>query len=182
MPKTLKIINLGHPTLRAKAKDVSIKDLRSKKIQGFIDNLLYTCAEKKGMGIAATQVNVRKNIFIVASKPNIRYPKAPTMKPTAIINPKILHASEEFIKGWEGCLSLPGLRGLVPRHTSIKVSYMDRTGKNHVKKFSDFIARIFQHEHDHLNGVMFIDRVMNPKDFISETEYLKMFVGKPKKK
>jgi peptide deformylase len=161
---------------------VSLKDLKSKKVQCLIDNLLYTCTEKKGMGIAATQVNVKKNIFIITSKPNAKYPEAPNMKPTAIINPKILVYSDEFVKGWEGCLSLPGIRGLVPRHTEIKVSYVDRKGKSHTKKFKDFVARIFQHEYDHLNGIMFIDRVMNSKDFISETEYLKMFVGKPRKR
>jgi peptide deformylase len=181
MSKILNVINLGHPTLRSKAKDVSVKELKSKKTQEFIDNLINTCVENKGMGIAATQVNVKKNIFIIASKPNVRYPEAPHMKPTAIINPKVLVCSDEFVKGWEGCLSLPGIRGLVPRHTEIKVSYMDRNGKSYTKKFKDFVARIFQHEHDHLNGIMFIDRVMNPKEFISETEYLKMFT-KPKKK
>lgn len=178
----LNIINLGHPTLRVKAKDVSSKELKNKKTQHFIDELISTCIEKKGMGIAATQVNVRKNIFIIASKPNVRYPEAPNMKPTAIINPKIISTSEEFVKGWEGCLSLPGIRGLVPRYTEIKVSYMDRNGKSYTKKFKDFVARIFQHEHDHLNGIMFIDRVMSPKEFISEEEYLKMFTKKTKKK
>ncbi len=182
MSKILKVISLGHPTLRSKARDIKSKDLKSKMVQSFIDNLLATCKEKKGVGIAATQVNVKKNIFIVASAPNERYPDAPNMKPTAIINPKILKTSEEFVKGWEGCLSLPGIRGLVPRHKSIKVSYIDRTGKNHVKNFSDFIARIFQHEHDHLNGIMFIDRVTDTKDFMSEVEFLKMMEKKSKKK
>ena len=180
--KELKIINLGHPTLRAKAKDISLKDLKTKKVQEFIDNLMYTCNEKKGVGIAATQVDSKKNIFIIASKPSSRYPNAPTMEPTAIVNPKILTTSDELVKDWEGCLSLPGLRGLVPRYKNIKVSYVDRTGKKHVKNFSDFVARIFQHEHDHLQGVMFIDRVMSTQDFISETEYLKMMEKKTKKK
>lgn len=95
--------------------------------------------------------------------------------PTAIINPEIHDSSEEIEEDWEGCLSIPGIRGIVPRHESIKVSYFDRNGKKSTDCYSGFIARIFQHEIDHLNDIVFIDRIKNTKNIITEKEYLKLF-------
>ncbi|MCK5095933.1 MAG: peptide deformylase, partial [Candidatus Pacebacteria bacterium] len=116
-----------------------------------------------------------------ASYPNPRYPNAPKMKPTAMINPIIIKNSEEVEKDWEGCLSLPGIRALVPRYKNIKVQYFTREGKNQTKTFKDFIARIFQHELDHLNGKVFTDRA-DPKDLIMEKEYQKMMKKEAEKR
>lgn len=172
----LQVAQLGHPVLRKKAKIV--KNIADPTIQKLIDDLLETVIDVNGVGIAAPQVYQSYRIFIVASHPNPRYPKAPYMKPTAIINPKILWHSQDIVKDWEGCLSIPGIRGLIPRFTKIKVSYTDRNGKEETKTFSDFIARIFQHEYDHIEGVLFLDRVDDNKEIISDKEYLKFIAKK----
>ena len=96
------------------------------------------------------------------------------MEPTAIINPEILSFSKEKEKDWEGCLSIPGIRGLVPRHKSIRVKYLTRDGKEVESEFSDFIARIFQHELDHLNGTVFLDRMESSLEIITEKEYQRL--------
>src|SRR3989344_4187690 len=113
MSTLLQIDQLGHPVLRQKAR--SVENIKSKKIQQLIDDLISTVMDVDGVGIAAPQVYQSLRIFIIASHPNPRYPHAPKMKPTAIINPKILDMSKGKAKDWEGCLSIPGLRGLIPR-------------------------------------------------------------------
>jgi len=169
MAKTLPIAQLGANIIREIAKPV--KKVESKEIQLLIDNLLLTCNNANGMGIAAPQVYQSKRIFIISSQPNERYPYAPNMKPTALINPEIIWHSENTNKDWEGCLSLPGIRGLVPRYTEINVSYNNREGKKIISKYQGFIARIFQHELDHLNGIVFIDRVESTLDIVMEKEF-----------
>jgi len=126
------------------------------------------------VGIAAPQIAASYRLFIVASRPNARYPHAPEMQPTAMINPRIIANSSEMVKGWEGCLSVPGVRGLVPRYQTIQIEYTDRNGNLQKQELTDFIARIFQHEYDHLEGLVFLDRVENNRDLISEEEYQKL--------
>lgn len=167
-PTILQVAQLGHSVIREKCKPV--KDISDPAVQELIDNLITTCKDANGVGIAAPQVYEPLRIFIVHSHPNPRYPKAPKMEPTAMIHPRIIRKSKTKKLDWEGCLSIPGIRALVPRHTSIEVEYMDRTGKIYKKKYTDFVARIFQHELDHLNGVVFLDRVKS-KDIITEKEY-----------
>jgi peptide deformylase len=133
-----------------------------------------TVKDGDGVGIAAPQVYASKRIFILASHPNPRYPKAPKMTPMAVINPKIIYHSGKLVKDWEGCLSIPGIRALVPRWDSIKVQFTNRQGKLVKRLFNDFVARIFQHEFDHLEGIVFLDRVENTKDIITEKEYQKI--------
>jgi peptide deformylase len=91
-----------------------------------------------------------------------------------MINPRILQVSEEMVKGWEGCLSVPNWRGFVPRHQWIEVSYYGRNGREIRQVFRDFVARIFQHEYDHLEGILFLDRLASPADLYSEEEYQKI--------
>jgi|TARA_B100001971_G_C18067916_1_gene471450 peptide deformylase len=172
MPKLLPIAQLGNPILRKQAKIVD--DISDRKIQELIDDMIHTTQEANGVGLAAPQVSESLQIFIVASHPNPRYPYAPKMKPTAIINPKIISKSKKIIKDWEGCLSIPGIRGLVPRHESITTEYVTRDGKKEKKEFTDFIARIFQHEYDHLEGIEFLDRLKSTKDIITEQEWQKI--------
>ena len=89
-----------------------------------------------------------------------------------MINPEILWMSDEKEKGWEGCLSIPGLRGLVPRHRRIGVRFLNRRGKQYEEEFCDFLARVFQHEFDHIQGLVFLDRVESTRELVSEREYL----------
>jgi len=152
MTKTLQIIQLDNPILRKKARVV--KNIQDKHIQKLINTLLKIVIEVDGVGIAAPQLNKSYQIFIVASRPNKRYPKAPKMKPLVVINPKITSHSSEMIKDWEGCLSINGIRGLAPRYKSIGVEYKTRNGEEKKERLAGFIARIFQHEYDHLNGLL----------------------------
>ncbi|MDJ0597380.1 MAG: peptide deformylase [Crocosphaera sp.] len=160
----LEIAQVGNPILRQQAQYVT--NISDEKLQQFIDTLLTTAMDAKGVGIAAPQLSQSYRLFIVCSHPNPRYPDAPLMEPTVMINPRLLSHSQERVKGWEGCLSVPGIRGLVPRYQTITVEYLDRYGKLHQQELTDFIARIFQHELDHLNGILFIDRVENKEDLV----------------
>jgi peptide deformylase len=173
MPILRQIALLGHPVLRTLASPVP--DPRSSAIRALIDDMLATLREADGVGIAAPQVYESRAIFVVASRPNPRYPDAPEMEPEVVINPEILERSRDMIKGWEGCLSIPGIRGEVPRHRSIVVRYQNVQGADIEREFTDFVGRIFQHEDDHLRGIVFLDRLESLRDLISEREYQKRF-------
>jgi peptide deformylase len=143
------------------------------EIQQLIDDLMETADLANGVGIAAPQVAESWRLFILASRPSPRYPQAPAMEPTAIINPRIVDRSAQEVLGWEGCLSVPGWRGLVARFSWVDVEYFDRCGQLQQTRLTDFVARIFQHEYDHLEGVLFVDRVRST-ELISEEEYQKI--------
>jgi peptide deformylase len=171
MPILRQIAQLGQPVLRGVAGKIA--DPVDPAVQALIDDMLVTVADANGVGIAAPQVFEPLSLFIVASRPNPRYPQAPEMEPTAMINPEILWLSEEKEKGWEGCLSIPGLRGLVPRHRRIGVRYLTRKGEVREQEYADFLARVFQHEFDHVQGMVFIDRVESTRELVTEKEYLR---------
>jgi peptide deformylase len=172
MPILRQIAQLGQPVLRGVAAKVA--DPTGPVVQALIEDMLVTVADANGVGIAAPQVFEPLSLFIVSSHPNPRYPHAPVMEPTAIINPEIIRVSEEKESGWEGCLSIPGLRGLVPRHRRIGVRYQTRTGEQREEQYEDFLARVFQHEYDHLQGVLFIDRLKSTRDLVTEKEYFRI--------
>ncbi|PMB20454.1 peptide deformylase, partial [Fischerella thermalis CCMEE 5319] len=165
----LPIIQLGNSILRQKATEV--EDIQDKTIQKLIDDLMATVTEANGVGIAAPQVAQSYRVMIVASRPNPRYPHAPHMEPTAMINPRIIAHSSTMIKDWEGCLSIPGIRGLVPRYEAIEVEYTDRNGKIQRQLLTNFVARIFQHEYDHFDGIVFLDRLESNLDIVTDHEY-----------
>ena len=167
------ILHVGHPTLRQSASRVS--NVQSPEIQALIDNLFEAVRSANGVGIAAPQVNRSLQIMIIASRPNPRYPDAPEMEPIALINPQILNRSPEMSKGWEGCLSVPHYRALVPRSQSITVEYTDRVGRLVQCTFIDFIARIFQHEYDHFLGLVFLDRLESESDLVTIEEFKRRF-------
>lgn len=170
--KVLEITELGDPVLWARAREV--EDVSVPAVQTLIDDLIETAYHANGVGIAAPQVGNTERVFIISSHPNVRYPDAPELEPTAIINPEIISKSEETVKGWEGCLSIPGIRGLVPRAKTVRARYTTRDGKTEEKEFTDFVARVFQHELDHLDGVLFLDRVESTRDIVTEKEYAKL--------
>lgn len=175
MSSQLAIAQLGNPILRQVAQP--IYNIQEPTIQSLIDELLTTLIASNGVGIAAPQVGLAYRLLIVASRPNPRYPNAPEMEPTVMINPQILSHSEEVMQDWEGCLSVPGIRGLVPRYRLIEVEYTTRHGKLVRQELQDFVARIFQHEYDHLNGLVFLDRLENVRDIITDQEYLARMVS-----
>lgn len=169
------ILELGHPLLREQAKPVA--HINSAETQQLLDDLLAFVSEKKGMGIAAPQVGISKQIFIMCSHPNQRYPNAPEMPPTCVINPQILSMEGGTEKDWEGCLSIPGLRALVPRSETVQVRYMTRDGEQVETTYHGFLARLFQHEFDHLQGRLFIDHAESTRDIMTEHQWRKAILG-----
>ena len=169
---SLKLHLKGDPILARKAEPVT--NIRSEEFQAFIDDLAEACREYEGVGIAAPQVGQSQRVFIMASRPNSRYPDAPEMEAEAVINPRILNQSENQTLDWEGCLSIPGYRGLVARPWEIQVEYQNRSGETVQRTLSDFAARIFQHEYDHLEGILYLDRMEDNTPLITLEEYEKM--------
>lgn len=172
MPILRQIAQIGRPVLRQETR--LIADPGDPVVQSLIDDMLATMIEADGVGIAAPQVYEPLRLFIVASRPNPRYPQAPSMEPTPMLNPELLWRSDETEKGWEGCLSVPGIRGQVPRSTRIGVRYLDRSGHSREEELAGFIARVFQHEYDHISGLLFLDRVESTRELVSEREYLRI--------
>ncbi|RXK12070.1 peptide deformylase [Halarcobacter mediterraneus] len=169
--KECQIAKLGEEVLRQEAKEV--KDLNSKEIKSLIKKMLHCVKLSRGVGLAAPQIFESYQILIISSHPNDRYPNAPLLENEILINPKILNKSETLEKGWEGCLSIPGIRALVPRYKTIEVEYTKIDGSKIQIIYEDFLARIFQHEYDHLIGKVFLDRVETNSDIISEDIYFK---------
>ncbi len=174
MPQMLEISQLGNPVLRQVAQP--IHNVHESSVQALIDNLLMTLVTSNGVGIAAPQVGMPYRLLIVASRPNPRYPNAPLMEPTVMINPHLISHSGEVVKDWEGCLSVPGIRGLVPRYRQIEIEYVTRNGELVQRELCDFVARIFQHEYDHLNGMVFLDRLESVREIVTDHEYLNHLV------
>lgn len=175
LPQTVNIAQLGAEVLRQRS--APLKDITSARSQQLIDELFRTCEIANGMGIAAPQMYKSVALFILASKPNNRYRHAPHMQPTAIINPVILEHSTQMNKAYEGCLSLPGIRALVPRYDSIVVQYTTRHNECVTTQFDGFLARVFQHEYDHLEGLVFLDRIESTHDVIMEQEYQRIMAS-----
>jgi peptide deformylase len=165
------IAQLGHPVLREPTR--TIADAGDPTVQTLIDDMLVTVADANGVGIAAPQVYQPLALFIVAVRSTPRYPDAPDTQPLAMLNPEILWSSEEMELGWEGCLSIPGIRGLVPRHREIRVRYLTRLGELREEEYQGFLARVFQHEFDHIKGMVFLDRAES-RNLVTEKEYLRL--------
>ena len=159
----LDIIKLGHPKLREIALALEPDQIHSQAVQIFIDDLIETMRFANGAGLAATQVAVPWRIFVVEVKDNPRYPYKPNIPLTVLINPKIEFLTEQRFNNFEGCLSVPDLRGVVERCPEVKVSGLDRAGKPIEIAAKGITAGTFQHEFDHLNGLVFIDKVKDTK-------------------
>lgn len=154
----LAVAQRGEAVLGIVAAPVSEQEFSSAWLNTLADAMQDTMLERNGVGIAAPQVYVSKRVIIVASRPNIRYPDAPDMNAVVMVNPEIVFASEQTILGEEGCLSVPNERGDVARAERIKVRYYTLKGKVFETSFQGFPARIVQHEVDHLNGILFVER------------------------
>jgi len=150
------IIRLGHPALRTPAQPVPPERIRTDEIHQLVEDMVKTMHAASGVGLAAPQVGVELQIFVYACEGNERHEDIPLR---VVVNPLITPHSRELVYDWEGCLSIPDLRGLVPRHQSIRVQGLDREGGRLDYIASGFEARIVQHEYDHLNGIVFLDRM-----------------------
>lgn len=155
----LKIAQIGEPVLREQARAVDPQIIGSDQIQTLIDDMIETMRDANGAGIAANQVYHTLQICVIETRGNNpRYPYKPQIPLTIMINPQITPLSDEQFDNLEGCLSVPNLRGLVPRCAHINLQYLDRDGNSHSAKFSGVSAGTFQHECDHLNGQLYVDK------------------------
>jgi peptide deformylase len=161
----LKVARMGHPVLRARARPVEAAEIRSAGIQQLIDDMFETMAEYQGVGLAAPQVHEGVRIFVAGFPANADEDEDEEdagdqqVPPMALINPDITVVGRDLTEDWEGCLSIPEIRGRVPRARQIVVRAYDRTGKRIEINASGFTARVIQHETDHLDGVLFLDRM-----------------------
>jgi peptide deformylase len=175
----LKIARLGHPVLRQSAVEVDDAEIASPSFSQFIDDMIETMRESDGVGLAAPQVYASKRVAIVEVKgPHPRYPEQGDVPLTVLVNPRIVSQSAELDEDWEGCLSIPDLRGRVPRRRQIQVHALDRDGKPIEINASGFFARVIQHEIDHLDGVMFLERMTDFKSLTHLREFQKFWIGK----
>ena len=153
----LKVARMGHPVLRAKARTVDKHEIRGAILQRLIDDMLETMAEYHGVGLAAPQVHEGLRLFVAALDADDD--SEADAEPLAIINPEIAVVGTDVVEDWEGCLSVPDVRGRVPRAREIKVRAYDRKGERIEMRAHDFPARVIQHETDHLDGILFFDRM-----------------------
>ncbi len=168
----LPIVSVGHPALRKRARELRPDELASAEAQTFIDDLIDTMRHANGAGLAANQVGEPVRIAVIEVRPhNPRYPYKPPIPLTVIVNPTLEFADDERVDINEGCLSVPDLRGTVSRAVSIRVSYSDRDGNPHEEIKRGLTAGTFQHEYDHLEGILFLDRVTDPTSFTTWEQF-----------
>jgi len=167
----LDIITVGHPTLRQAAGDLTPDELAAPETQRFIDDLIETMRAAGGAGLAANQVDDLRRIAVIEVDDNPRYPYKPPIPLTVMVNPRIELVDAETFPINEGCLSVPDLRGTVDRSVTVRVSYMDRDGRRHEAQRRGLTAGTFQHEVDHLDGILFLDRVRDPTTFTTWEQF-----------
>jgi len=163
----LKVARMGHPVLRERARAIDKSDLRNPLLQKLIDDMIDTMHEYHGVGLAAPQVHEGLRIFVglLDEEPG------PKSEASVLINPDIVPNGDGREDGWEGCLSIPDIRGMVPRFTDITVKALDRDGRPIEVRLKDFPARVAQHETDHLDGVLFFDRMRSMESLTFLEEY-----------
>jgi peptide deformylase len=168
----LPITTVGDPVLRRRAEEVTPDELASPEVQSFIDDLIETKRAAHGAGLAANQVGDLRRIAVVEVEPhNPRYPYKPPFPLTVLVNPQLEPLGDEQIDVNEGCLSVPELRGTLPRFAGVRVRFLDRDGQRQELVARGLTAGTFQHEVDHLDGVLFLDRVRDPASFTTWQQF-----------
>jgi peptide deformylase len=170
----LKVAHMGHPILRAKARSIDRGDIKSAVVQKLIDDMIETMQEYHGVGLAGPQVHEGVRLFVAALDAG-RDVERPS-EPIAIINPEITPVTGELVDDWEGCLSIPDIRGRVPRPRDITMRAYDRDGTRVELRARDYTARVLQHEYDHLDGVLFFDRMKSFESLTFLEEYSRYWV------
>jgi peptide deformylase len=166
------IVEIGHPVLRERARELTPEELGSEAVQALIDDMIETMRAANGAGLAANQVGETVRVAVVEVREgNPRYPYKPPIPLTVIVNPVIEPLDEEVEQINEGCLSVPNLRGEVPRQMNIRLRYRDRDGAEQEEVRRGLTAGTFQHELDHLDGVLFVDRVADPTTLTTWAEF-----------
>ena len=165
------IVTIGDPVLRTRAREVSPDELASPEVQQLIDDLIETRRAANGAGLAANQVGETLRIAVAeVDGTNPRYPYKPPIPLTVMVNPAIEPEGDEMVAINEGCLSVPNQRGYLERHVEIRVRYLDREGNQHEETKRGLTAGTFQHEVDHLDGILFVDRA-DPRTLATWEEY-----------
>ena len=172
----LKVSHLGHPVLRLKSRPVAENQITSPSVQSLIQDMIQTMHEYDGVGIAAPQVHLSLQIAVIEAAGNPRYPKAPKIPLTILINPRIRPTSKERIFDWEGCLSVDGFRGRVPRWQSLEVNAFNEKGTPVHFRARGFFARVVQHEWDHLQGTVYLDRMKDLSTLTGLKEYTRYWI------
>jgi peptide deformylase len=175
----LKVARMGHPVLRTRARPIEPAQIGSARVQQLIDDMFETMHEYQGVGLAAPQVHESVRVFVAGFAPEEDDGEessrgVPLM---ALINPEITPIGAEIVEDWEGCLSIPDIRGRVPRSRQISVRAYDRRGKRIEVKAGGFTARVIQHETDHLDGVLFFDRMKSFETLAYLDEYGRYWSG-----
>lgn len=183
--KTLKRTQFGNPILRQKARQLTKAELTSSDIKELIANMRYTLKTKKyGVGLAASQVGQAISLAIVEIQPTKTRPNLPKSKQVnmVIINPEIIKTYGNKSQLWEGCISFAEIFAKVPRYKKVRLKYLDEQGRTYQKDFNGLLAHVIQHEVDHLNGVLFVDKVKDSTSYITTSEYKKLIVKSRRKK
>lgn len=165
---TLEVLKMGHPILREVCLNVEENVIYSEKFQIFLDELVATMRASDGVGIAAPQVGVLQRVFVIEIDDNPRYLNRDSFELLIIINPEVKILPGPTVDSWEGCLSIPGIRGRLKRADRIELKGLDRNGKPYQRILTGFPAIVAQHELDHLNGILFIDRMTDLKSLSFE--------------
>jgi peptide deformylase len=157
------VLRMGHPVLRERAKPV--ERLATPELRALVQDMKDTMAAKSGAGLAAPQIGVSERVVIFGVEKNPRYPDAEEVPFTVLVNPTITLLTREVEEGWEGCLSVPGLRGIVPRYTKLRYTGFDEEGRPVDRVAEGFHARVVQHECDHLDGILYPQRMTDLSRF-----------------
>ncbi len=171
----LKLVKIGNLVLRKKTASIDLKHLKGKSLPIFLKGMVEAMREAQGVGLAANQVGQNARIFVMECRGNKRYPRVASFPLQTYLNARIVSYSKATEKGWEGCLSIPGFRGVVPRAKSITFEAVTPEGEKIRKTVHGFEARVIQHEVDHLNGYFYIDRMKDFKTWMHLEEFNKHF-------
>ncbi len=171
----LKVACLGHPVLREKARELAPEEMRGAGFAALVEDMMHTMVEYAGVGLAAPQTHHGLRLFVM--QPDLKDEE--TLR--VAVNPKVTPLGAEGWEGWEGCLSIPDLHGRVPRNDRVRLEAFDARGQTYSEELEGFAARVCQHEYDHLDGVVFLDRMRDFLNLSFGEEYRRYHAGRPKK-
>lgn len=166
-----KILQIGHPVLRQRSREVTADEVRAAPFQQLVDDLVETMKHANGAGLAAPQIEEPVRLVAIHVDKNPRYPHKPPIPLTILVNPVVTPLDPEQFDNYEGCLSVPNLRGIVQRYAHVRVTGWTRDGAPFEREAHGFTAGTFQHELDHLDGAVFLDRVKDPRTLTTWAEF-----------